>query len=173
MPVTRHPCRACTKNVIPTGTRIQSVGTKVLTPRQAIILAAVTNLVGALYGDAVAKTVTSGIIDSKLIAANVAQQTIICALLGGIVWNLVIWWLGLPSSSTHAMVGGLCGAGLGVANGNWKVLKWVEIKTKTQMVPASNELLGQLDGRALDAGTNHVAMVCPSWVSAAPNVSAL
>src|SRR5512145_2441111 len=76
------------------------VGTKVLTPRQAIVLAAVTNLVGALYGDAVAKTVTSGIVDSKMIATHLAQHMLICALLGGIVWNLITWWFGLPSSST-------------------------------------------------------------------------
>jgi PiT family inorganic phosphate transporter len=149
------------------------VGTKVLTPRQAIILAAVTNLVGALYGDAVAKTVTSGIIDSKMIAANVAQQTIICALIGGIVWNLLTWWLGLPSSSTHAMVGGLCGAGLAVANGNWKVLKWVELKPKTQLVPASNDLLAQLDGRVLDAGTNQVTIGTNKFVFVMDGASTL
>jgi inorganic phosphate transporter, PiT family len=134
------------------------VGTKVLTPRQAIILAAVTNLVGALYGDAVAKTVTSGIVDAKLVAAGVAQHMLICALLGGIVWNLITWRLGLPSSSTHALVGGLCGAALAVTNLNWSVLKWVELKSKTQLAPASAELLGQLEGRPLELGTNVVQL---------------
>src|SRR5688572_32073803 len=134
------------------------VGTKVLTPRQAIILAAATNLVGALYGDAVAKTVTSGIVDAKLIAAGVMQHMLICALLGGIVWNLITWWFGLPSSSTHAMIGGLCGAGLAVVNGNWSVLKWVELKTKKELVPVTPDILSQLGDRALEAGTNAVTM---------------
>src|SRR6187399_577194 len=74
------------------------VSTKVLTPRQAIMMAAFTNLIGALVGHAVAKTVSSGLVD----ATFVTTQTIICALIGGIAWNLLTWWLGLPSSSTHA-----------------------------------------------------------------------
>ena len=77
------------------------VSTKVLTPRMAIILAAVTNLVGAMYGTAVAKTISAGLVDS----AFVTTQTIICALLGGIIWNLITWWFGLPSSSIHALIG--------------------------------------------------------------------
>jgi phosphate/sulfate permease len=96
------------------------VSTKVLTPRQAILLAATTNLVGALVGHAVAKTVSSGLVDSQF----VTNQTIVCALLGGIVWNLLTWWLGLPSSSTHALVGGLCGATLASAQNNWKAILW-------------------------------------------------
>ena len=87
------------------------VGTKVLTPRQAIVLAACTNLLGAFFGLAVAKTISSGLVDS----AFVTQEVIVCALLGGIGWNLLTWWLGLPSSSTHALVGGLCGATLAAA----------------------------------------------------------
>lgn len=96
------------------------VSTKVLTPRQAIMLAAVTNLVGALYGTAVAKTISSGLVDS----AFVTTQTIICALLGAIFWNLLTWWFGMPSSSTHALVGGLCGAAFATASGKWEVLIW-------------------------------------------------
>jgi PiT family inorganic phosphate transporter len=96
------------------------VSTKVLTPRLAIILAAVTNLVGALFGTAVAKTISSGLVDS----AFVTTQTIICALLGGIIWNLITWWFGMPSSSSHALVGGLTGATLATASGNWSVLIW-------------------------------------------------
>jgi len=102
------------------------VSTKVLTPRQAILLAAVTNLIGALIGHAVAKTVSSGLVDAKF----VTTATIICALFGGIVWNLLTWWLGLPSSSTHALVGGLCGATLASAQGNWKAIIWSTEKIK-------------------------------------------
>ena len=96
------------------------IGTKVLTPRQAIVLAAVTNLIGALAGHAVAKTVSSGLVDSQFISPMI----IVCALLGGIVWNLITWWFGLPSSSSHALVGGLTGATLATASGNWSALIW-------------------------------------------------
>jgi inorganic phosphate transporter, PiT family len=97
------------------------VSTKVLTPRQAIALATVTNLVGALaVGTTVAKTIGSGLVDTSV----VTMPTVLCALLGAIVWNLVTWWFGLPSSSSHALIGGLCGAALATANDNWAVLKW-------------------------------------------------
>jgi phosphate/sulfate permease len=102
------------------------VSTKVLTPRQAIMLAAVTNLIGALVGHAVAKTVSSGLVDSQFVNSSV----IICALFGGIVWNLLTWWLGLPSSSTHALVGGLCGATLANAQNHWDSIIWSQEKIK-------------------------------------------
>ena len=102
------------------------VGTKVLTPRQAIAMAAITNLIGALAGHAVAKTVSSGLVDSQFISPLV----IVCALLGGIVWNLITWWFGLPSSSTHALVGGICGAALASAHDNWHAIIWSVEKVK-------------------------------------------
>ncbi len=95
------------------------VSTKVLSPRQAIILAAFTNLLGAMWGTAVAKTIASGLVDAQF----VTSQVIVCALLGAIVWNLLTWWFGLPSSSSHALVGGLCGACLAAAN-SWGVIIW-------------------------------------------------
>src|SRR3982750_309403 len=70
------------------------VSTKVLSPRQAIMLSAATNLLGALYGTAVAKTIASGLIDIHI--AALTSHALICALLGAIVWNLVTWWVGLP-----------------------------------------------------------------------------
>lgn len=102
------------------------VGTKVLTPRQAIAMAAITNLIGALAGHAVAKTVSSGLVDAQFISPLI----IVCALLGGIVWNLITWWFGLPSSSTHALVGGICGAALASAHNNWKAIIWSIEKVK-------------------------------------------
>jgi len=84
------------------------VSTKVLTPRQAVLLAATTNLLGAMWGTAVAKTITSGLVDTKLV--HMGSEIVICALFGGIIWNLLTWWIGLPSSSSHALIGGLCGA---------------------------------------------------------------
>jgi PiT family inorganic phosphate transporter len=98
------------------------VSTKVLTPRQAVMLAAATNLIGALWGTAVAKTISSGLIDSKLVLMT--SEIIICALLGAIIWNLITWWFGLPSSSSHALIGGLCGAALAASGNNWRVILW-------------------------------------------------
>ncbi|MGA3283039.1 MAG: inorganic phosphate transporter [Verrucomicrobiota bacterium] len=96
------------------------VATKVLTPRQAVMLAAVTNLVGAFLGSAVANTIASGLVDAKVATSEV----LICALVAGIAWNLLTWWFGMPSSSSHALVGGLCGACLAAAHNNWNVLIW-------------------------------------------------
>ncbi len=96
------------------------VSTKVLSPRQAIVLAATTNLAGALVGTAVAKTIASGLVDAKVVTSEV----LVCALLGAIVWNLITWWFGLPSSSSHALVGGLCGSCLAAAHNNWGVIVW-------------------------------------------------
>ena len=93
-----------------------------LSPGQAVILAASTNLVGAFWGTAVAKTIASGLIDTDVV--DVTSQVILCALLGGIVWNLFTWWRGLPSSSSHALIGGLCGAALAAAHNNWHALIW-------------------------------------------------
>jgi len=98
------------------------VSTKVLTPRQAVVMAAITNLLGAMWGTAVAKTISSGLIDTKLV--TLTSGVIICALLGAIIWNLLTWWLGLPSSSSHALIGGLCGAALAASKNNWHVLIW-------------------------------------------------
>ena len=98
------------------------VATKVLSPSQAVILAAAMNLIGAFWGTAVAKTIASGLVDTDVV--DVTSQVLICALLGGIVWNLITWWRGLPSSSSHALIGGLCGAALAAAHNNWHALIW-------------------------------------------------
>ena len=100
------------------------VATKVLAPGWAVIMAAVMNLIGALTGTAVAATIAKGIINTDVVAAS--SQVILCALLGGIVWNLITWWKGLPSSSSHALIGGLCGAALAAAHDNWAALIWSE-----------------------------------------------
>jgi PiT family inorganic phosphate transporter len=84
------------------------VGTRAISPRTAVVISAAANLAGAFVTTAVAKTVGKGLIDTHL----VTNQALLAALLGAIAWNLLTWWLGLPSSSTHALVGGLCGAAL-------------------------------------------------------------
>ena len=98
------------------------VATKVLSPMQAVMLAATTNLLGALWGTAVAKTIASGLLDTGVV--EVTSQLILCALLGAIVWNLITWWKGLPSSSSHALIGGLCGAAVAAASNNFHSVIW-------------------------------------------------
>src|SRR6184192_4057595 len=96
------------------------VSTKVLTPRQAIGMAAFFNLTGALLGGAVATTVGKGLVDTSV----VTMTTVLCAVVAAFVWNITTWWFGMPSSSSHALIGGLCGAALAAARGNWSVIKW-------------------------------------------------
>jgi PiT family inorganic phosphate transporter len=85
-----------------------SVSTRALSPRLAVLIAALANLGGAFVTTAVAKTVGKGIIESGL----ATEKTILAAVIGAIAWNLLTWWLGLPSSSSHALIGGLIGAAL-------------------------------------------------------------
>jgi inorganic phosphate transporter, PiT family len=106
-----------------------SVSTRALSPRLAVLIAALANLAGAFATTAVAKTVGKGIIDSGL--AN--PRTVLAAVGGAIVWNLLTWWFGLPSSSSHALIGGLVGAAL-VQSGE-KGVEWHGIAHKV-VIPA-------------------------------------
>ncbi len=95
-----------------------SVSTRALSPRVAIAMSATANFVGALTGTAVAKTVGSGLIEQQF----EGQVVIAAALTGAIVWNLLTWRLGIPSSSSHALIGGLLGAVAAAAGfGAWKM----------------------------------------------------
>lgn len=82
------------------------VSTKVLSPRQAVLFGAVLEATGALLGVNVAKTIGAGIIASD----TITLQVILCALITAVIWNLITWWFGLPSSSSHALIGGLLGS---------------------------------------------------------------
>ncbi|MFC4638882.1 inorganic phosphate transporter [Deinococcus hohokamensis] len=106
-----------------------SVATKVLTPAQAIAMSAVLNVVGALTGTAVAKTVSKDIIPQEFATLELVGA----ALVSAIAWNLFTWWKGLPSSSSHALIFSLVGAG--VAAGGWGIIipKGVQ-KTLTGLV---------------------------------------
>jgi PiT family inorganic phosphate transporter len=95
-----------------------SVSTRAVSPRLAVTIAATANLAGAFVTTAVAKTVGKGIIDTSL--AN--EKTILAALIGAITWNLITWRLGLPSSSSHALIGGLVGAA--IAQSGLKGVQW-------------------------------------------------
>ncbi len=122
------------------------VSTKVLTPRQAIAMAAFFNLTGALMGTAVASTIGKGIVDLNV----VTMPAILCALIGAIVWNVITWLLGLPSSSSHALIGGLCGAALASAHGDWSVLKWQTGLLPKVVIPmVSSPIAGFIGGALL------------------------
>jgi inorganic phosphate transporter, PiT family len=112
------------------------VGTRAMSPRAAVLISAVANLAGAFVTTAVAKTVGKGLIDTNL----VSNQVLLAALLGAIAWNLLTWWLGLPSSSTHALVGGLCGAAL-VKAGSKGVL-WHGLWEKVIVPAAASPVIG-------------------------------
>lgn len=89
-----------------------SVATRALTPRAALTMAAVMNFVGAMIGTGVATTIGGGIVHINDAArpdgANYAGLIIVLgALFGAITWNMITWWFGLPSSSSHALIGGL------------------------------------------------------------------
>jgi inorganic phosphate transporter, PiT family len=95
-----------------------SVSTRALTPKRAVVLAAAFNLIGALYSTGVAQTIAKDIVSPKL----TTQEVVIAALLSAITWNLVTWYLGIPSSSSHAIVGGIAGAA--AAKAGFAVLQW-------------------------------------------------
>jgi phosphate/sulfate permease len=114
------------------------VSTKVLTPTQGVIIAGIFELIGALCGTAVATTIGVGLVDLQYIT----QTTIFCGLMGGIIWNLITWWLGLPSSSSHALMGGLCGAGLASAHNNWAVIQFATIKAKVLIPMVLSPVVG-------------------------------
>ena len=83
-----------------------SVATKALRPQYALLMATAFNFIGAFAGTAVAKTIGAGLVDET----TTSQAVVAAALIGAITWNLITWWLGLPSSSSHALIGGLLGA---------------------------------------------------------------
>jgi PiT family inorganic phosphate transporter len=90
------------------------IATTVLTPIQAVTMAAFFNFIGILMGGAVAATIQKGIIDQQIVV-DYGLPLVLSALLGAIIWDLITWWLGIPTSSSHALVGGLLGAGGAVA----------------------------------------------------------
>jgi inorganic phosphate transporter, PiT family len=106
-----------------------SVSTRALSPRVAVLIAAIMNFLGAFSSTAVAKTVGDGLINTD--QGRVTPHLILAALIGAIAWNLFTWYLGLPSSSSHALVGGLVGAALAAGgpdpvqwDGIWNKVVW-------------------------------------------------
>jgi phosphate/sulfate permease len=117
-----------------------AVSTKALTPRVALALAAVANLIGALISTKVATTVGSGIIDPP--TGSGGLQVVFAALVGAIAWNLITWYFGLPSSSSHALIGGLVGAALAAAES----VKWSGIVDKVVVPMVLSPLIGGVLG---------------------------
>jgi PiT family inorganic phosphate transporter len=112
------------------------VGTRAMSPRKAVLVSAAANLAGAFVTTAVAKTVGQGIIDTNL----ATEQTVLAALAGAITWNLLTWRLGLPSSSTHALIGGLIGAAL--VQSGVKGVEWSGIWHKVIVPGALSPVIG-------------------------------
>ena len=112
------------------------VGTRAMSPRKAVLVSAAANLAGAFVTTAVAKTVAQGIIDTNL----ATEQTVLAALAGAITWNLLTWRLGLPSSSTHALIGGLVGAAL--VQSGVKGVEWSGVWHKVIVPGALSPVIG-------------------------------
>ncbi|MFP3714621.1 inorganic phosphate transporter [Isoptericola variabilis] len=136
-----------------------SVSTRALTPRVALLMAAVMNFVGALLGTEVAETIAHSIIDLDSQTSHTVLVVVLCALVGAIVWNLITWWFGLPSSSTHSLIGGLVGAGL--AGG--LLVYWGNVYDKVVLPMVISPLVG--------FGLAFLAMVAVLWIwrNAAPS----
>jgi len=122
------------------------VSTGVLRVRTAVVIAGIFNFVGAIVGTAVAKTIASGFAD----ASDVTQTVVLAALIGAIVWNLMTWWWGIPSSSSHALIGGLCGAV--VAHAGMSAFKWKALGTKVIVPLIVSPLLGFVAAFAIMLG---------------------
>jgi len=127
-----------------------SVSTRALTPRVALLMAAVCNLIGAFFGTKVAATVGSGIIDPPQGIAGL----VICAaaLVGATAWNLLTWWFGLPSSSSHALIGGLGGAALAAS----ATVEWAGILDKVVIPMVISPIVGVMLG--------YLVMVAILWL---------
>ena len=122
-----------------------SVSTRALTPRLAVLIAALMNFVGAFTSTKVAKTVGDGLINTD--PGRVTGHLVLAALIGAIAWNLFTWYLGLPSSSSHALVGGLVGAAL--AAGGADPVKWDGIWNKVAWPGLASPVIGFLIAGAL------------------------
>jgi len=128
------------------------VSTKVLSPRTAVIMAACLNLLGAFLGTEVAQTVGSGIVDPEMVTG--CKILVLAALFGAIFWNMLTWYLGIPSSSSHALVGGLIGAA--IAFKGWDAPNYASIGKKVLIPLLLSPLAGFLVG--------YLIMVALTWM---------
>jgi inorganic phosphate transporter, PiT family len=130
-----------------------SISTKALTPRVALAMAAIFNIVGALISTKVAKTVGSGIINQPGGDHHLTRGLVVvlAALVGAIVWNLGTWYFGLPSSSSHALIGGLVGAALA----SHEAVHWQGVVDKVVIPMVISPLIG--------FGLSYIFMIAVLW----------
>ena len=114
------------------------VSTKVLSPRTAVLMGAIFNLIGAMLGVEVAATIGKGLVD----ATTITIQTILCTVIAAIIWNLLTWWKGLPTSSSHAIVGSLLGATYFSATGGWDSIMGGAVLHKVIIPMIASPILG-------------------------------
>ena len=117
-----------------------SVSTRVLTPKMAICMAAVLNFVGALMSEKVARTISKGLVNGAI-----EQYVIVAALLAAIIWDLFTWYIGIPSSSSHALIGGLIGSSIVYAWSFDKVV-WKGVVDKVLIPLATSPVIGFVIG---------------------------
>ena len=127
-----------------------SVSTRALAPRPAVLSAAILNVAGAFVSFEVAATVAKGIVDPNVITLDV----VLAGLVGAITWNLITWYLGLPSSSSHALIGGI--AGSAIAASGFDVVQWGGLVEKVAIPSLAAPLLGIVFAAAL--------MVALMWI---------
>jgi inorganic phosphate transporter, PiT family len=120
-----------------------SVSTRALSPRMAVLTSAVLNFAGAFVSIKVAATIATGIVDADAITLEI----VLAGLVGAITWNLVTWFFGLPSSSSHALIGGVIGSA--VAAAGWDVVQWHGLYDKVLIPSLAAPILGILGGAAL------------------------
>jgi inorganic phosphate transporter, PiT family len=120
-----------------------SVSTRALTPRTAVISAAILNFLGAFVSFEVAATIATGIVDQEIITLDI----VLAGLVGAITWNLITWYVGLPSSSSHALIGGMIGSA--VSADGFGVVQWEGLKDKVLIPSLLAPVMGALLAAAL------------------------
>jgi inorganic phosphate transporter, PiT family len=130
-----------------------SVSTRALSPRLAVVSSAILNVAGAFVSFAVAATIAKGIVDPAVITLDV----VLAGLVGAITWNLITWYLGLPSSSSHALIGGTVGSA--IAASGFGVVQWDGLVEKVAIPSLVAPVLGIAGAAAL--------MVALMWIVAA------
>ena len=123
-----------------------SVSTRALSPRAAVVMAAVLNFLGAFVSLEVAATVARGIVEAEIITLDV----VLAGLVGAIAWNLLTWYFGLPSSSSHALIGGVLGSA--VAASGWDAVQWAGLRDKVLVPSLAAPLFGLLGAAGLMLG---------------------
>jgi inorganic phosphate transporter, PiT family len=134
------------------------ISSRSISPKKALIIAAIVEFISPLIlGTAVAATIGKGIVRSEFLqtrGTGYAYLFILCAIVGAIVWNIITWWLGLPSSSSHALIGGLIGSG--ICTFGMKSIEWNNILVKVVLMLFLTPTLGLIVGFILMISTKYM-----------------